>query len=89
MPRAKIAMRFTAPHINSLGNTVMDTSYTESIAPTCRTNTSGVLMGVVMIGTLTVGSAAGTMQLQWAQHTSNATGTIVHAGSSLELWRIS
>jgi hypothetical protein len=82
-------MRFGAPHINSTGSTVLDTTYTESSFPTSRTNTSTVLLGMTETGTVTVGNTAGTMQLQWAQNTSNGTGTIVHAGSMLALWRIS
>jgi|SRR5215469_874359 len=39
--------------------------------------------GVLMIGAVTTSSTAGNMQLQWAQNTSNATATIVHANSML------
>lgn len=38
-------------------------------------------------GTLTVAGTAGTLQLQWAQETSNAVATNVRAGSRLQLRR--
>lgn len=40
-------------------------------------------------GTLTVGSTAGSLRLQWAQNTSNAIATTVRAGSVMRLTRIS
>lgn len=39
-------------------------------------------------GTLVVSSTAGSIQLRWAQNTSNATGTILKAGSRIRLDRI-
>lgn len=52
------------------------------------TNGAAVLMGVDMDGTLIVGSAGGSLQLQWAQNTANnTTPTIVHSQSKLKLIR--
>lgn len=51
-------------------------------------NGGGNSFAVTMTGSVSVGSTAGTLQLQWAQNTSNATGTIVQAGSILTLWQV-
>ena len=53
------------------------------------TNGAGNLEGVHGFGTIVCGSTAGTLQLKWAQNTSSATSTIMHAQSCLMLWRIS
>ena len=42
-----------------------------------------------LVGTLVVGSSAGTLQFQWAQNTSNGTATTVKAGSWLKLDNVS
>lgn len=52
------------------------------------TNGAGSLQGLLMLGSLIMGSTAGNLQLQWAQNTSSATATIVHAQSLLSLWRV-
>jgi len=39
-------------------------------------------------GSLTTSSTAGTLQLQWAQQTSNATASTVRAGSKLHVRRV-
>lgn len=43
---------------------------------------------ISLYGTVTAGANAGTLQLQWAQNTTNASNTIVRAGSTLWLTRI-
>lgn len=53
------------------------------------TNGAGNLHSVLMTGSLVVSSTTGTLQLEWAQNTSNATATIVHAGSIVSLQRVS
>jgi hypothetical protein len=45
------------------------------------------LTAVVMKGRLITGSASGTLQLRWAQATSNAAATHVRSGSYIELRR--
>lgn len=69
---------------NTLANTAMLTGSTVGSADTTGT---GNLMGIQMDGTLIVGSTAGNIALEWAQFTSNATPTIVHAQSYLALWQ--
>ena len=39
-------------------------------------------------GILVTAGTAGTLQFRWCQNTSNATATIVRAGSTLVMWRI-
>ena len=48
----------------------------------------GTLCGGTLHGTL-VTATSGTTTLNWAQNTSNATATTLHANSSMMLWRIS
>lgn len=48
-------------------------------------NGAGNDLVLYLSGTLTVGSTAGTLQIQWAQAASDATATIVRAGSWLSL----
>jgi len=52
-------------------------------------NGAGSKLPVIMDGTLVTSSTPGTLQLTWSQNTSNATATIIHAQSSLALWRMS
>jgi len=42
---------------------------------------------IVVQAVLTTGSTAGTLQLQWAQNTSNATATVVKTGSFIRAQR--
>jgi hypothetical protein len=55
---------------------------------TAGTSGSGNQWTMRMSGTVTVSTTPGTLQLQWAQNTSNGVGTIVHAGSGLLLVRV-
>ena len=52
------------------------------------TNGAGNLRGLSMNGTLIVGSTPGNLSLEWAQNTSSATPTIVHAQSYVTLWQV-
>ena len=52
------------------------------------TNGSGNALSLNMEGTLYTGSASGSVQLEWAQNTSNGTATIVQSGSRLRLRRM-
>lgn len=49
--------------------------------------TAGVIGGELQ-GLVTIGSTAGNVAFNWAQQTSNATGTVVEANSFLSLTRI-
>lgn len=51
------------------------------------TNGASNELGVLMTGTITTSSAQGTLQLQWAQNTSNATDTSVLPASNLTAWQ--
>lgn len=51
-------------------------------------NGPGSLQGAEMTGTLFTSTLAGAITLQWAQATSSATATIVHAQSFMELGRL-
>jgi len=53
----------------------------------CTTGVGNVF-SVRMTGSLIMSSTAGSLQLQWAQNTSNATATTVGPGSVLALQRI-
>jgi hypothetical protein len=82
-------MRYRAVYTNTSGAAVTGTTNLDSDVVSAGTATAGVLRGVSMHGTLTVGATAGSIQLQWAENTSDSTPTIVHAQSSLALWRVS
>lgn len=56
---------------------------------TANTSGAGVLWGQTLIGSVTNGSAPGTLQAQFAQNTANAVNTIIHAGSAMALIRTS
>lgn len=49
---------------------------------------AGVAFGLLAIGTLIVAGTAGNFTITWAQADSNATPTIVYAGSYIEIQRI-
>ena len=49
---------------------------------------AGVLEAVSGFGSLVMSSTAGNLQLQWAQGGSTAVATIVHAQSTVTLWRV-
>lgn len=49
---------------------------------------NGGNLAAVMEGTVVVAGTAGTLQLQWAQNTANASDTKVLIGSSLRLWQV-
>jgi hypothetical protein len=68
----------------NIGNT-----YLQTTVGTAASDSAGVLMSLLLFGTVAVGSTAGTLQLQWAQQSTSATATIVHAASVLGMWRIS
>ncbi|MGW3421283.1 glycosyl hydrolase family 28-related protein [Streptomyces phaeochromogenes] len=50
--------------------------------------TSGSRLGITLEGILIVGSTAGSFQLQWAQNTSDGTGTTLKAGSYIKLDKV-
>ncbi len=86
---AGATMRYTATYVSTAGTLVASATYLSSTSVVAGTSTAGVLQGATMTGTLLVGATTGTLQLQWAQHTSSGTATIVHAQSGLSLVRVS
>jgi hypothetical protein len=61
---------------------------TASSVPALGTSGTGTSLGAVAQGTVSTGSTAGDMQLQWAQNTTNSTATTVLAGSVLLAWQV-
>lgn len=49
---------------------------------------TGGTFACTLQGTVTTSSTAGTLQLQWAQNTANASNTLVRVGSYLSLSRV-
>lgn len=81
-------MRYLAAYLNTSAAVTL-AGETQASTPAADTTGSGNLQGLLMIGSVLAGSAGGTLQLQWAQNSSNAANNIVHAQSFLSLWRIS
>lgn len=52
------------------------------------TNSTNVGIAILEKGIVTVGGSGGTIAFQWAQNTSNATATVVEAGSYMYIRRI-
>lgn len=64
-------------------------SFTGATVVGMGTTGAGTLRGTELAGSIFTGSAAGTLQLLWAQNATSAVATIMHAQSTLELWRMS
>jgi hypothetical protein len=75
--------------VGTTGNIAGASTFGAATVGTARTNGAAFLCAIGMSGGIIVGSTAGTLQLQWAQNTSSATATTVHASSTLTLWRLS
>jgi len=80
-------MRYVAVYANTSGTATV-AGETQASTPAAQTTGAGNLQGLLMLGTVLAGSG-GTLQLQWAQNTTNAVSNIVHAQSLLALWQIS
>lgn len=83
---AGATLRYASGHVNS--GAFVFTSYLGSATVIASGQGAGNILAVTMEGSLVTGSTAGTLQLRWAQNTSNATPTIVHAQSKIRLTRI-
>lgn len=59
-----------------------------SRSTTLSYGTSGSRPGIQVEGLLIVGSTAGNLQLQWAQNTSDGTGTTLKSGSFLKMEKV-
>ncbi|SRR6266581_3187782 len=87
---ASATFRYTWAGWNNTGSVARaGDGQTATDTPSSATAGAGNLHGVMMTGTLAVAASAGNMQFKWAQNTSSATSTIVHAQSALVLDRIS
>jgi len=86
---AGASMRYATTYTNTAGAIQGSITYVASSVPAAGTAGAGNLQALTMTGTLLVGATTGTLQLQWAQHTSSGTATIVHAQSGLSLVRVS
>lgn len=79
-------LRYVCVHNDpSTGNQISATTQGGGIV-TCSTATAGTLRSANMKGDL-IAASTGTLTLLWAQNTSSATATILHAGSWIKLRR--
>lgn len=62
-------------------------SATSGVSGVSAAGTTGVQL-VLLTGSISVGSTAGTLQLQWAQNTATASDTTLHAGSTLAITQV-
>lgn len=85
---AGAALRAQRIYTTTAGAASVSNTITDGVTTVAGTNGAGVLQAALMEGSLVVGATQGNLQLQWAQNTSSATATIVHAQSKLRLWRI-
>lgn len=82
------SLRYECIHNDSSGAIGVGISYAGGATVVLGTNGAGSLRAASIRGTVINASGAGTLFLSWAQNTSNATATILHAGSWLSLRRI-
>jgi hypothetical protein len=80
------SMRYQAVYYNTSGVTQANSSEAGTVQ-IAGTNLSA-LRGVTMTGSLITSTVAGNLQLQWCQEANVSTPTIVHAQSTLALWRV-
>lgn len=81
-------MRYHHINVTTSGASSVGFLSNESSNPNAGTSGAGNLQAITMTGTVTISDTPGNLQLQWAQKTSSATPTIVHAGSDLVAWAI-
>lgn len=85
-------LRYQALFLQSGGGTAINQTigFTNTGASVMSAASNGVanLMAVTMWGQLDTAASTGSLTLNWAQNTSSATSTIVHAQSSMTLDRI-
>lgn len=70
------------------GDTTGSTSVASDSSLSYAGNGLGVIMACQIEGTYVAGGTAGNLQFRAAQNTSEATQSIIHAQSRLEVWRI-
>lgn len=69
------------------GSTRHSVSFGDASGTAVAYTGSTTILSIHVMGVLSVSTTAGTLQLQWAQNTSNATATTVKAGSFLRAQR--
>lgn len=84
---ATSAIRFTQTYISTAGALGGGVTQLGGDVLTAGTAGAGVLRALVMDGSLVNGATPGNVVFTWAQNTSSATATIVHAQSYLWLLR--
>jgi hypothetical protein len=85
LPSGATAFGMSIAVANPLGVSIV--YFTQATTVFSATNGTGSPLGAFFSGSIIMGSTAGTVQLQWAQNTSNATATTVMTGSDLTMWR--
>lgn len=70
------------------GDTTGSTSVASDSSLSYAGNGLGVIMACQIEGTYVAGGTAGNLQFRAAQNTSEATQSIIHAQSRLEVWRV-
>lgn len=85
---AGAALRYCADWLSTGSTVQVGITHKDTDVLAAGTGGAASLFSVRMTGSLVMGVTAGNLQLQWAQNTSNATATIVHAQSRLALWRV-
>jgi len=82
-------LRYQPIYQGTGGSAVVQNTNTATDTPSANTLGAGNTCAMSAVGTLIMGSTSGVVQFKWAQNTSNATATIVHAQSAFMLQRIS
>jgi hypothetical protein len=78
-------MRYGLTWVDTAGATHLGQTWAGADTLVVRTNGAGALLAAYMFGSVRVAANAGPVTLNWAQNTSHATDTIIHAGSTMEL----
>lgn len=78
---------YTDANITIYGNPSVGTAWQAASKPTAGSDGT-TPAGLLMTGTLMVGSTAGELQFTWAQNNSSGTATEVLAGSGLVMWDV-
>lgn len=83
-------MRYHAWYLSASGTPSVQVGVTHAGADVVSAVTAGsaALRAVTMVGTVLMSTTAGTLQLQWAQNTSSATPTNMHAQSAICAWQV-
>lgn len=84
---ASALLRYNAMYRNT-GSAIDADWYTDSNVVSSGSNGAGNGRPIIMMGTLVVGAAGGSITFQWAQNTSSTTNTIVYAQSYMALLKV-